>query len=127
MNLGVARGRGLIARTMCRARHWDPPGKGVQRLDPARIRVQVKCRQAAAEASEVLQLAGTLHGPERGLFVSLGGFQQQAYGVMASVSLMDGAPAYISPEPYHHSVARPVFWQMHRREHDARVLAENAL
>ena len=60
------------------------------RLDPARIKVQVKHRRTAASAPEVQQLAGTLHGQERGLFVSLGGFTQQAYGVMASVSLMDG-------------------------------------
>ena len=48
------------------------------RLDPARVKVQVKQQRTAAGAPEVQQLAGTLHGQERGLFVSLGGFTTEA-------------------------------------------------
>ena len=59
------------------------------RLDPARVKVQVKHQQTAAGAPEVQQLAGTLHGQERGLFVSLGGFTAEARRI-DRVALMDG-------------------------------------
>ncbi len=47
-------------------------------LDAPRIKVQVKQRNKRASRDEVSSLVGTLRQPERGLFVSTGGFSQQA-------------------------------------------------
>ena len=47
-------------------------------LDAPRIKVQVKQRNKRASAEEVRSLVGTLRQPERGLFVSTGGFSREA-------------------------------------------------
>ncbi len=47
-------------------------------LDAPRINVQVKQRNKRASAEEVRSLVGTLRQPERGLFVSTGGFSREA-------------------------------------------------
>ena len=76
------------------------------RLDPARVKVQVKHQRTAAGAPEVQQLAGTLHGQERGLFVSLGGFTTEARRI-DRVALMDGEELVgLLLEHYEHLGAR---------------------
>lgn len=47
-------------------------------LDAPRIKVQVKQRNKRASAEEVRGLVATLRQPERGLFVSTGGFSREA-------------------------------------------------
>ncbi len=47
-------------------------------LDAPRIKVQVKQRNNRASAAEVRGLVATLRQPERGLFVSTGGFSREA-------------------------------------------------
>lgn len=47
-------------------------------LDAPRIKVQVKQRNKRASADEVRSLVATLRQPERGLFVSTGGFSREA-------------------------------------------------
>ena len=60
-------------------------------LDPERIKVQVKHKQGAASRPDVQRLVGTLAQHERGLFVSLGGFSNDARRMEdPRVSLMDG-------------------------------------
>ena len=60
-------------------------------LDPQRIKVQVKHKGGTAGRPEVQQLKGTLSENERGLFVSLGGFSNEARQQnIPGVRLMDG-------------------------------------
>ena len=61
-------------------------------LDPKRIKVQVKHKGGTAGRPEVQQLRGTLSSEsERGLFVSLGGFSNEARQQnIPGVRLMDG-------------------------------------
>ena len=60
-------------------------------LNPERINVQAKHRQGASGGPDIQQLMGTLAQQERGLFVSLGGFTNEARRMRDSrVTLLDG-------------------------------------
>lgn len=68
------------------ARTADGPDRGVDviaqsdalGLDAPRIKVQVKQRNRRTSAEEMRGLVATLRQPERGLFVSTGGFSREA-------------------------------------------------
>lgn len=79
--------------------HGRGPDKGVDLVatpdalgfGEPRIKVQVKRRWSAAGRPEVQQLAGTLRGGEKGLFVSWGGFTAEAQSESSqSMTLVDG-------------------------------------
>ena len=82
-------------RTRGRFRPGADGGKDIiatkDAIDPEGIKVEVKHRIGAAGRPDIQKLKGALSGNERGLFVSLGGFTNDAIREnIAGVRLMDG-------------------------------------